>query len=139
MNRASEITHALLRIVAGLLFLMHGGQKLLGWFGGIPGVTSLPPLLMTAGVLELVGGTLVLFGLLTRPVAFVLAGEMAYAYFTQHAPHGGLLLPIVNHGELAVLYCFVFLYFAGNGAGIWSLDSVRSHQGHGRPVMRVPA
>jgi putative oxidoreductase len=66
----------------------------------------------------------------------VLAGEMAYAYFTQHAPHGGLL-PIVNHGELAVLYCFIFLYFAGNGAGIWSLDSVRSHHGH--PVMRVPA
>jgi len=136
MHRAAEITHALLRIVAGVLFLMHGGQKLLGWFGGIPGVTSLPPLVLAGGIIELVGGTLVLFGLLTRPAAFIMSGEMAVAYFTQHVPNGGFW-PIVNHGEPAVLFCFIFLYFAGNGAGIWSLDSLRSH--HPRRVWRVPA
>jgi len=136
MTRAAEITHALLRIVAGLLFLMHGGQKLLGWFGGIPG-GALPPLMQFAGVLELVGGSLVLLGLLTRPVAFLLAGEMAYAYFMQHVAHGGPI-PIVNHGEPAVLFCFIFLFLVGNGAGIWSVDSLRAHH-RVRPVARVPA
>jgi putative oxidoreductase len=134
MNRAAEITHALLRIVAGLLFLMHGGQKLFGWFGGAGG--PLPPLMQFAGVLELVGGSLIVLGAFTRPIAFVLSGEMATAYFMSHLPHGPN--PILNHGENAVLFCFIFLYFAGNGAGAWSVDSARAHRGQ-HPVRRVPA
>src|SRR3954468_758972 len=112
---------ALLRIVTAYLFLMHGTAKLLG----MPHVASFDKLQLfsligLAGVLALVGGALLLIGLFTRPVAFLLSGEMAFAYFMGHAPQG--FWPIVNQGEAAVFYCFVFLYFSAAGAGPWSLD-----------------
>jgi len=122
MNRVAGITHSLLRIVAGLLFIFPGGMKLLGWFGGMPPGVALTPLLITAGVIELVGGTLILIGLFTRPVAFLASGEMAFAYFIGHFPNG--FWPIQNHGEPAVLFCFIFLFLWGSGAGPISLDAL---------------
>lgn len=112
-----------MRIIVGFLFLQHGSAKLLGvphvaMFDGL----QLMSLMGLAGVLELVGGTLILIGLFTRPVAFILSGQMAVAYFMAHAPNG--FLPILNQGELAVLYSFVFLYLAFAGAGKLSLDSI---------------
>jgi len=124
MNRAKDITMFLLRLVSGLLFFQAGGMKLLNWFGGIPAqFGGKPPLMSQAGiggVLEFVGGLLMMLGLFTRPVAFILSGEMAVAYFQFHQPNG--FWPIQNHGEPAVLLCFIFLYFAAHGAGVWSLD-----------------
>ncbi len=126
MQRAEQITVFLLRIVAGLLFLQHGGQKLFDWFGGVPAAMGGHPALMTqmgiGGVLEFFGGLLLLLGLFTRPVAFIISGEMAVAYFQFHQPNG--TWPTQNHGEPAVLYCFIFLFFAAHGAGLWSLDSM---------------
>lgn len=123
-------THVILRVGAGLLFMLHGGQKLLGWFGGFggqPGATApLMSQLGLAGILELVGGLLMIVGLLTRPVAFLLAGEMAVAYFQAHFPRG--FWPIQNQGELAALYCFIWLYYFGNGAGDFSLDALIEHR-----------
>ena len=115
----------ILRIVTGLLFLQHGMAKLFGvphvaMFDGL----QLFSLLGLAGVLELIGGLLMVVGLFTRLTAFILSGEMAVAYFMAHAPHG--FLPILNQGELAVMYCFVFLYFAVAGAGAFSIDSGRT-------------
>jgi putative oxidoreductase len=112
-----------LRIVAGFTFSLHGLQKILGFFGGMGGHGATAPLfslLWTAGMLEIVGGLLLILGLCTRPVAFVLAGEMAFAYFRMHLPRGPW--PIQNGGELAVLYCFVFLYLCTAGPGPLSLD-----------------
>jgi putative oxidoreductase len=111
-----------LRIVAGALFICPGAMKLFGWFGGMPGPpgVALTPLLQVAGVIELVGGVAILLGLFTRPIAFIASGEMAVAYFMAHFPRG--FWPIQNHGELAVLLCFVFLFFAASGAGPISLD-----------------
>ena len=117
---------ALLRIVAAYLFIQHGTAKLFG----IPKVAmfehlqllSLPGI---AGFLELGGGTLLLVGLFSRATAFLLSGEMAVAYFTAHAPNGAVLAPMLNGGELAVLYCFVFLFLSGAGPGSWSVDSLR--------------
>jgi putative oxidoreductase len=113
-----------LRIVAGFLFMAHGSQKLFGWPATEPqqGVDLLS-VMGLAGILETFGGLLILLGLFTRPVAFVLAGEMAVAYFVAHAPRG--FFPLLNKGEPAVLYCFVFLYLAAAGAGPWSLDALR--------------
>jgi putative oxidoreductase len=119
--RWSAIAFALFRIVAGLLFASHGAQKLFAVFGG-PAATG-KPLLLTAGVIELVGGLLVAVGLFARPAAFVASGEMAVAYFMAHAAGG--FWPIVNKGEPAVFYSFAFLFIAAHGAGIWSLDSLR--------------
>jgi putative oxidoreductase len=118
---------SILRIMVGLLFLEHGTQKI---FNFPPRPTPRPFELFTlvpglAGVLELVGGVLIVLGLFTRPVAFILSGEMAFAYFMSHAPRG--FYPIAqggNAGELAIIYCFVFLYFFIVGAGVWSLDQV---------------
>src|SRR5271169_3478093 len=112
------------RIVIGFLYLQHGTAKLFG----LPHIAmfdsvTLFSLLGFAGVLELVGGLLILVGLFTRPTAFILSGEMAVAYFMAHAPHG--FLPILNQGELAVVYCFVFLYLSVAGGGAYSLDGVR--------------
>jgi len=124
VSAIGRATHVLLRIVSGLLFLMHGGQKLLGWFP-TPEMSGAPPvgsLIWFAGVLELVGGALILLGLLTRPVAFLLAGEMAVAYFMVHFPNG--FWPMQNHGEAAVLFCFIFLYLFGNGDGGLSVDAL---------------
>jgi putative oxidoreductase len=112
---------SVLRIVTGFLFMAHGTQKLLG-FPAEPGMQQ-PPLMSLvglAGVLELFGGALILIGLFTRPVAFVLSGFMAVAYFMAHAPQG--FWPILNRGELAVVYCFLFLYLAAAGGGEWSVD-----------------
>ena len=120
MNRFSGATHSLLRIVAGLLFLSPGAMKLLGWFGGMPSGVTMTPLLTVAGVIELVGGALILLGLFTRPVAFIASGEMAFAYFMGHFPRG--FWPIQNHGEPAVLFCFIFLFLSAAGPGPFSLD-----------------
>ena len=111
---AREVTHALLRVVAGLMFWQHGAQKLFGWLGGRQ-VPELMSQFGLAGVLEFFGGILIIVGLFTRPVAFILAGEMAVAYFQVHAPEG--LWPIQNRGEPAVLFAFIFLFFAAHGAG----------------------
>lgn len=116
-----------MRIVIGFLFLQHGSAKLLGiphiaMFDGV----QLVSLIGLAGILELVGGSLILLGLFTRPVAFILSGEMAVAYFMAHAPGGPL--PILNHGELAVIYCFVFLYLSVAGGGAFSLDAMRKQR-----------
>jgi putative oxidoreductase len=117
---------AVLRIVTGLLFLEHGTAKLLGlphvpMFDGL----QLLSLMGLAGVLELGGGLLIVLGLFTRPVAFILSGQMAVAYFMAHAPQA--FLPLVNQGELAVLYCFVFLYLFIAGPGAFSIDSARKN------------
>ena len=119
-NRFAGVTHALLRIVAGLLFICPGGMKLFGWFGGMPAGVVLTPLLIVAGVIEVAGGAAIALGLFTRPVAFLASGEMAVAYFMGHFPQG--FWPIQNHGELAVLLCFLFLFFWANGSGPFSLD-----------------
>jgi putative oxidoreductase len=118
---------AVLRIVAAFLFLQHGTSKLLG-FPEMPGMGAVPLMSLPglAGVLEAVGGVLLLLGLFARPVAFVLSGEMAAAYFMAHAPRGHVLTPFLNQGEPAVLYCFIFLFIAAAGAGAWSVDAARS-------------
>jgi putative oxidoreductase len=115
-------TYALLRIVAGFLFLWHGSQKLIGFPSGMPaGVPGF--VTWVAGPIELVGGLLVMIGLLTRWAAFLCSGLMAFAYWLAHGTKA--LLPILNEGELAALYCFVFLFIAANGPGIWSVDAAR--------------
>jgi putative oxidoreductase len=114
---------SLLRVVAGFTFIQHGAQKLLGLFGGMGGHGAHAPtfsLLWVAGCLEVVGGLLIILGLFTRPVAFILCGEMAVAYFRVHARRG--FWPVLNGGELAVLYCFLWLYLVAAGAGPLSLD-----------------
>ena len=125
-ERALTITWTLLRVVFGLMFVQVGGLKLFGWFGGMPGANGAPPPVLSqawiGGVLEVVGGALIALGLFTRPVAFILSGEMAVAYWQFHAPNG--TWPIQNHGEAAVLYCFIYLFMAAYGAGAWSLDAV---------------
>src|SRR5690349_11906561 len=114
---------SVLRIMVALLFLEHGTQKLLGF---PPSPNPGPPLFTLyglQGVIELVGGILLALGLFTRPVAFILAGDMAVAYFMVHAPRG--FFPMLNGGDAAILYCFVFLYLFVAGGGAWSLDEAR--------------
>lgn len=123
MHRFEEVTLALLRVVAGLMFMQHGAQKLFGWLkppDAPPGTAELFSQIGLAGVLEFFGGLLIVLGLFTRPVAFVLSGLMAAAYFMSHAPNS--LFPILNRGELAVLFCFIFLYLSARGGGRYSLD-----------------
>ncbi len=112
--------YALLRIVAGFLFLWHGSQKLFGF----PAVGVSIPLhiVVIAGTIEFFGGLLILLGFLTRWAAFIASGQMAYAYWSVHGLKA--ILPIENHGEMAMLYCFLFLYIATAGSGIWSLDTL---------------
>jgi len=114
---------SVLRIVAALIFMEHGTQKLFGFPPMAQGMSPPPPfsLLWIGGILEAVGGALLLIGLFSRPVAFLLAGEMAVAYWMFHAPGGPF--PALNGGDAAILYCFVFLYIAAAGPGPWSLDS----------------
>ena len=115
---------SILRIVAAFLFMAHGTQKLFAWPAREPQPAApILSLMGLAGVLETFGGLLLLVGLFTRPVAFVLAGEMAVAYFKAHAARG--FWPILNRGEVAVLFCFLFLYLAAAGGGPWSLDEAR--------------
>jgi putative oxidoreductase len=121
IGKYSETLYAILRIIAGFLFTCHGAQKLLSVLGG-QGLPS-SPLIMAAGVIELVGGILIAIGLGTGYIAFIASGEMAFAYFKMHAPNA--FWPIVNKGEPAVLYCFLFLYIATRGSGSWSLDAFR--------------
>jgi putative oxidoreductase len=116
----TPILLSILRIVAAFLFMEHGGQKLFNFPPSAHPMSHLPPLMLTAGVLEFFGGLLLLLGVFTRPVAFILAGEMAVGYFIAHAPHD--FWPLRNMGELAVIYCFVFLYLAAAGGGPWSLE-----------------
>ena len=120
-----EKIYALLRIVAGLMFMQHGLQKVFGLFGGLPpGVPAF--VVYGAGSIELVGGALITIGLFTAPAAFIASGTMAFAFFLGHMiPAKGNPIPIVNKGELAALYCWVFLFFAAKGSGIWSVDAAR--------------
>ena len=118
LGRFAPQLYALMRIVVGLLFACHGAQKLFGVLGGQQAV--LASMFGLAGVIEFVGGLMIAIGFLTGTVAFIASGEMAYAYFTAHMPRGRV--PIQNGGELAVLYCFVFLYIAARGAGVWGVD-----------------
>jgi putative oxidoreductase len=121
LNSAAPVLHSALRVVTGLLFLEHGTGKLLGFPGGLPFIDKMPAgLLYTTGTLELVGGLLITIGLFTRPVAFVLSGFMAVAYFMAHFPMS--FFPAINMGEPAVLYCLVFLYLAAVGPGPWAID-----------------
>jgi len=120
---------SLLRIVAALMFMQAGTVKLFGWPMSMPGGGS-PPLMSQIGIgamLEFVGGALLLVGLFTRPVAFILSGEMAVAYFQFHYPRG--FWPVVNEGQPAVLYCFIWLYMSARGAGPWSLDAMLRKSG----------
>jgi putative oxidoreductase len=114
---------ALLRIVAGLLLLEHATQKFFAFPVPFP-VHPLPPMLMAAGVIELVAGILITLGLFTRLAAFIASGELAAAYFIGHFPHG--FWPVVNKGEPAILFCFIFLYLAAAGPGAWSIDGART-------------
>ena len=122
LGRYSTYFYALLRIVTGFLFVWHGTQKLLGYppsqgGGGMTAQTAI------AGSIELLGGFLIMIGLFTSIAAFLASGLMAFAYFLVHFSFGAFL-PIVNRGELAVLYCFVFLYIASRGSGVWSVESM---------------
>jgi putative oxidoreductase len=122
-QRGSSYAYALMRIVVGLLFLAHGLSKLVHF--PVPPPGQMPPLLTyTAGPIELVCGLLVALGLFTRRAAFIASGQMAVAYFIVHFPKG--FFPIANGGELAVLYCFVFLFISAYGAGSWSIDELRN-------------
>lgn len=123
LSALSPYLLALLRVVTALLFMAHGTGKLLGF----PALGFQPPLFSLfglAGVIEITGGVLLILGLFTRPVAFLLAGEMAVAYFMAHAPQN--FHPILNQGESAVLFCFVFLYLVFAGPGAWSIDGMRT-------------
>lgn len=124
MSRSHTLAYTALRVIAALVHMQHGLQKLFGMFGAPNrpgGAVAAFTLMWFVGVLELVGTALLAVGLFTRPVAFVLAGEMAVAYFWRHAPNG--FFPVVNRGEPAVLLCFIWLLFAAAGAGPWSLDA----------------
>ncbi|WMC11935.1 DoxX family protein [Oceanimonas pelagia] len=114
---------SLVRMVTAFLFMQHGGQKILGFPAPARGEFELFSLIGAAGVLELFGGALLLVGLYTRPVAFVLSGQMAFAYFIAHHPQG--FWPLNNGGELAIMFCFVFFYLVFAGGGSWSLDRVQ--------------
>jgi len=118
---------SVLRLVVGLLFLEHGLSKLFG-FPPVPEMNKIElfSLIGLSGILEFVGGLLLILGLFTRPTAFILSGEMAVAYFMVHAPRG--FYPILNEGESAIIYCFVFLYLAAAGAGPWSIDARNSRE-----------
>ncbi len=121
----AERIYALLRIIAGLMFMLHGMQKLFGLFGGVP--AEAPAFIVYgAGTLEFACGALIAVGLFAAPAAFLASGTMAVAFFLGHVvPAGGNLIPLENKGELAVLYCFIFFYIAAHGSGIWSADAAR--------------
>ncbi len=121
VSAASPYIRSIVRIAVALLFLEHGLSRLFGW----PSPLATPPVLTMywfAGMIEMCGAVLFGLGLFTRPVAFIMSGEMAFAYFISHAPRG--FFPILNGGDAAILYCFIFLYFAFAGAGPWSLDAL---------------
>ncbi len=122
MTREKQVDIAvfLLRVVAGFVFMEYGGAKLFGWFGSGMSFGSAGTLMQVAGVLEFFGGITMMLGLWVRPIAFVLAGEMAFAYFMGHALQGAWYAPMVNQGTASVLFCFIFLFFAAFGEGKWT-------------------
>ena len=123
LTKWSPQVRSILRIVAALLFMEHGLMKLFQFPAAQPGVPDpLPTLLIAAAAIEVIGGALLTIGLFTRAVAFICSGEMAVAYFKAHAP--GSFWPALNGGDAAILYCFVFLYFAFAGPGAWSIDAI---------------
>ena len=119
LGKYSGYVYAIMRLVVGLLLVCHGAQKLFGMFGGKGGAEGL---MLLGGIIELAGGLMIALGFLTRPAAFIASGFMAVAYFMAHAPNSPF--PIVNKGELAVVYCFVFLYIFFRGGGALSLDGM---------------
>ena len=126
-DKVVSVAWFLLRVVAGLMFFQDGTMKTFGWFGGMPGGApgSTAPLLSQMGIgglLETYGGLAIMLGAFTRPIAFILSGEMAVAYWQFHAPRG--TWPIQNHGDSSVLFCFIFLFMAAYGAGDWSVDGL---------------
>lgn len=123
-TKAAPYLLSVLRIASGFLFMQHGAQKLFGLLGGTP--VHWLSLMGLAGILEFFGGLLILLGLATRPVAFILAGEMAFAYFMVHFPSS--FWPLLNGGDLAVMFCFGFLYLSAAGAGPWSVDRLLHRQ-----------
>jgi len=128
LGRWSEQAYALLRLVSGALFACHGAQKLFGALGGHQMLND--PKMLTAGIIEFVGGLLIAVGLLASFAAFLASGEMAVGYFQVHAPNG--FWPILNKGELAIVYCFLFLYVAARGSGPYSIDGLRGAGGGAR-------
>jgi putative oxidoreductase len=123
MSAYTEQTYALMRIAIGFLFTSHGSQKIFGFPGSLP--EGIPVAIQySAGSIELVGGALVMVGLMTRQAAFICSGTMAVAYWIAHGTQA--LFPIMNQGELAMAYCFAFLFISANGSGIWSVDASRS-------------
>ena len=120
LGRHAERIYTLLRVVAGLLFACHGAQKLFGALGGTAMTSN--PMMLAAGIIEFGGGLLIALGFLTSWAAFLASGQMAAAYFMVHAKGG--FWPIINKGELAVVYCFLFLYIAARGAGPYSVDAI---------------
>jgi putative oxidoreductase len=124
LNRFSDPVFGILRLIAGLMFACWGAKLVLGMFGGTP--APLKPMLVAAGWIEVVGGLMIAIGLLTRLAAFLCSGTMAVAYFLVHAPHS--FFPIVNKGELAVFYCWLFLFVVFYGPGRWSVDTLISRK-----------
>jgi putative oxidoreductase len=126
LNRFADPVYCIMRLIVGLMLASHGGQLVLGMFGGMPGSDQM--MMQVGGWIQLVGGFLIAFGMLTRLAAFVLSGEMAVAYFMVHV--GGAsappakFFPILNHGELAVFYCWFFLFIFFYGPGRWSIDAL---------------
>jgi putative oxidoreductase len=131
-----QVALNLLRIVSGFLFWQHGVQKLFGFPGGEP-VGDFFGIMGLAGVLEMVGGAMLVLGLFSRPVAFILSGQMAWAYFSVHAPQG--FWPILNGGELSAFYSFLFLYVAARGGGVFSIDGLRQLRKAASPKKVAPA
>ena len=123
LGRYQDHVHGVVRCVVGYAYMLHGAQKMFGVLGA-DGPVDYLSLMGLAGVIELCGGALIALGLFTSPVAFVTSGQMAVAYFLGHASSGGVLAPLTNRGEPAVLFCFIFLYFAAAGGGALSLDRV---------------
>ena len=131
LNRFADPVYCIMRLIIGLMFACHGGQKILGFPAGGHGAEGL---MLFGGIIELVGGFMIAFGFLTRIVAFISAGEMAVAYFMMHAPNH--FFPIVNKGELAVVLCWVFLFMVFYGPGRWSVDALLSK---GKTTAATPA
>lgn len=135
LERTRPAALTILRVVTAYLFMLHGSAKLFGMpHQSVFDNLQLMSIIGLAGILEFFGGLLILVGFFTRPAAFVLCGFMAVAYFMAHASQGNPLLPILNQGDLAVLFCFVFLYFVFAGAGPWSVDALLARRRGSRPA-----